>query len=209
MNVRRVTTRLRLSGGRSASVGIALVVTLLAAIRALEPAAHAGGGFLLEVAGYLSVGLLVLCASRVTAQTMGIGRRPGRYRRGLLGRLAARTLIDAGFAIVLALPALTAAWEAGASRADVRTVTLGLLAAPVFGIACGAVFGRIGLPAIPAALLAVGLAALLLWPASLGWTVRLERSFPGPELSVLLLVIELSLVAVLGWATFTQRRVMT
>jgi hypothetical protein len=185
---------------RGAAAGVALLVTSLAAIRALDPAARAGGGFLTEIAAYLCIGVVIVCAARTATRAASIARRPARLRVRLLGRVTARACVDGAVAIALSLPALAAAWEAGASRGEAIAVLVALAAATLCGCGCGSVLGGLRLPALPAVGLAVGAAAFLLWPASLGFSARPAAAFPVPEPAVLPLALGLVLLAALGWA---------
>jgi hypothetical protein len=199
---RSITGRRRHVAG---AVMLAVLTGIFAAARSFDVTASESG-FVGEVGGCLSAGLLVLVASRASAVAGRIKTsRPGASRRRVfLARGALGITLEAALAVLLSLPVLVVVWEFGTGFAEMGRLGLSLVAASACGLVLGGLAAGAGLTAPVAAVLATSLGALVLWPASLGWVSRAAR-FPAVETPVVAVAAIVLLAGLIGAVAVARR----
>jgi hypothetical protein len=198
-----LTTRRR---GFDASVVAACLLALLGAATVLEPDPASRTELFHLTGSYLAVALLLLTVSGCAGPARGCARAAragGRTGSPLIRNLifiVARSWLEALTTFALAAPILAIGWEMGAGAKEILLLVEGLAAVVFCATLLGIATGLTRIPGLAGFLLAGAFSALLLWPASLGWTRELPARFPLPEPSPLVLLATFLLLASICWA---------
>lgn len=201
---------------RARTLPFVLVIACVAwmgAAAALEQEPRGDTGFLRETAACLAAGLLLLAAADGAAAVGQSLRAPsGVSARRRLTRGAFRAAGRAAALVALGVPVLVAGWESGASHPGALELGAGLLACAVVGFAAGSAMTALGAGSAASVPIGASVGAVLLWPASLGWSNAAEglrpgnaSSFPAPQFSPVAIVV-LVLVLLLMAATAVGSR---
>jgi hypothetical protein len=186
---------------------VALIAMAFAAARGIGTVHDGQGRLADEVGACLMVALLMLTSARCAADARSIIRlRPGGGRSlRSLARAATAAGRDAVTVWFLAIPALAVGWETGATPAHLIGLSFGVLAVAVCGSLLGLLLGVAGLPVPAAAVLASSSGAVILWPATLGWSGSTVHRFPLPEMAAVPLFTILLITTVLGAGSVALR----